>query len=83
MENSYVVYLNKSYGVWAMDAHTWAEKNNISVPDQNIISEVVFWHYMEDGHLDGKPVYFCKDVQPECQKHHTTYDDWRKNYKGL
>jgi hypothetical protein len=61
MTEAYIVYLNKSYDVWARDAHEWAKKNNLSVEDDKIISEIVFWHYMHEGLLDGKPVYFCKD----------------------
>ncbi len=63
MENIYVVYLNKSYDVWARDAHAWAEENNIPVKDENIISEVVFWNFMERGLLEKAPIYFCKDIQ--------------------
>jgi hypothetical protein len=65
MQKTYVVYLNKTYDVWARDAYTWAEKNNIPVEDRNIISEVVFWNFMGRGLLDGIPVYFCKDIQDE------------------
>lgn len=67
MEKAYVVYLNKTYDVWARDAHTWAENNNIPVEGENIISEVVFWHYMEKGILDKVPIYFCKDIQDDRQ----------------
>ena len=63
MEKTYVVYLNKTYDVWARDAHKWAEDNNIPVKDENIISEVVFWNFMERGLLDKAPIYFCKDIQ--------------------
>lgn len=79
MEKVYIVYLNKTYDVWAMDAEIWAEKNNL--PTDNIISEVVFWHYMEEGLLDGKPVYFCKDIQQECLQHHLALNQWREAFK--
>jgi len=72
-KEAYIVYLNKTYDVWARDAHTWAEKNNIPVKDENIISEVVFWHYLERGMLENNPIYFCKDIQherPELQNNH-------------
>ena len=65
MENTYVIYLNKSYDVWARDAHTYAKEKNILVKDENIISEVVFWNFMERGLLDGAPIYFCKDIQDD------------------
>ena len=79
MEKVYIVYLNKTYDVWAMDAHTWAEKNNL--PTDNIISEVVFWHYMDKGLLEGKPVYFCKDIQHKDK--HLAYNQWRETFKSL
>lgn len=64
METPYIVYLNKAYDVYAMDAYAWAKKNNITLPEDSynyVISEKIFWFLLEEGHLDGKPVYFCKD----------------------
>ncbi len=63
MENNYVVYLNKREDVWARDAHTWAKKNNIDVKDENIISEVVFYNFLDRGLLEGKAIYFCREIQ--------------------
>jgi len=63
MQNTYVVYLNKTYDIWARDAHEWAEKNNL--PTDHIISEVAFWVLMDQGVLDGAPVYFCKHIQDD------------------
>ena len=57
----YIVYLNKQYDVWARDAYKWSEKNNINIPDENIISEVVFYNFLERGLLDGKAIYFCRE----------------------
>ena len=64
---NYVVYLNKSNDVWARDGHTWAEKNNIPVDDMDVISEVVFWHYLKDGIIGNNPVYFCGEIQDDRQ----------------
>ena len=49
MKKPYIVYLNKSYDVWMRDAHKWAEDNNMvkDIDYQEIISEVVFWAYMD------------------------------------
>lgn len=66
-ENTYVVYLNKHNDVWASDAHTWAKKNNIDVKDDNIISEVVFYNFLDRGLLDGKAIYFCREIQGDRQ----------------
>lgn len=65
MKNTYVVYLNKTYDVWARDAHEWAKKNNL--PTDNIISQVAFWRLLDQGVLEGAPVYFCKDIQDDRQ----------------
>jgi hypothetical protein len=65
MENTYVVYLNKRNDVYARDAHTWAKNNNILVKDENIISEVIFYNFLDRGLLDGKAIYFCKDIQDD------------------
>ena len=60
MKKPYIVYLNKSYNVWMRDAHKWAQDNHIEY--QEILSEVVFWAYLDKGLLDGIPVLFCKDI---------------------
>lgn len=65
MKEAYIVYLNKTYDVWARDAYTWAEKNNIPATENNVISEPVFWMYIERGLLENVPVYFCKDIQDD------------------
>lgn len=59
----YIVYLNKSYDVWMRDADKWARDNNIEY--EEIISEVVFWHYLKSDHLNGVPVLFCKNITTE------------------
>ena len=65
MENNYVVYLNKRNDVWAIDGHTWAKKNNIPVKEENIISEVLFYNFLDRGLLDGKAIYFCREIQDD------------------
>jgi hypothetical protein len=70
MANHYIVYLNKSHDVWAQDAHTWAQKNNIPIEEEpngsdNIISEVIFRWMIDKGTIGTKPVYFCKDIQSD------------------
>lgn len=59
IKKPYVVYLNKTYNLSARDAHLWAEKKGIE--PKEFISETAFWSYLDDGHLDNVPVYFCKD----------------------
>ena len=60
MKKPYIVYLNKSYNVWLRDAYKWAQDNHFEY--QDIISEVVFWAYMEKDLLNNTPVLFCKDI---------------------
>ena len=60
MQKPYIVYLNKSYNVWLSDAYKWAQDNNIEY--QHIISEVVFWAYMDKNLLNKIPILFCKDI---------------------
>ena len=64
MKKPYIVYLNKSYDVWMRDAHKWAEDNNMvkDIDYQEIISEVVFWAYMDKDLLINTPVLFCKNI---------------------
>jgi hypothetical protein len=63
MEKTYVIYLNKSYGTWMMDASRWAEINNIRPTEiTEIISETCMWVYIEKGLLNGATLYFVKDI---------------------
>lgn len=60
----YIVYLNKSFNVWMMDAYKWAQDKGWEkgVHYENILSEVTFWRYVEMGMVEGRPVYFVKDI---------------------
>jgi hypothetical protein len=67
----YLVYLNKSYDVWMRDAHQFAINNGYTLNPgsgsgfkefKEILSEPVFWVYMEKGLLNNVPVIFVKDI---------------------
>ena len=63
MKKPYLIYLNKTYNVWAMDAYKWMKENQYIEDDfKEIFSEVVFWHYLEDGLLENRPIFFVKDI---------------------
>jgi hypothetical protein len=59
-----IVYLNKRYNAWMMDAHKWAaDKGWIEGKDYyEIISEVAYWTLFDSGKRSPEaPVYFVKD----------------------
>lgn len=64
METPYLVYLNKSYDSSLAATEIWAKRNNVNTADFSVISETIFWHWLEDGKLENVPVYFCKDKRP-------------------
>ena len=61
-DKPYLVYLNKSYDVWASDAIEWIDRNGYKREDFHVISEVLFWLYISKDQLSGIPCYFVKDI---------------------
>jgi hypothetical protein len=64
MKKPYVVYLSTSNNSYARDAYDWMRENNISENDvKAVISEKVFYSYLEDGCIGNHPVYFIKQAK--------------------
>ena len=63
-----LVYLNMTYDVWVRDAMHWAELNGYAAGDfEEIISEKVFWIYMNKGLCENRPIVFVKTIYPELR----------------
>ena len=63
MKKPYLIYCNKTHGVWAMDAYKWVKDNGHNIGDyREIMSEAAFNVYLEENMLNNHPVIFLTEI---------------------
>lgn len=60
----YLVYMNKFNDVWLSDAYVWYKAHGYVESDfEEILSEVVFYTYLNKGLLNNRPCIFVSERQ--------------------